>query len=255
VRAFADSYAYTSLKPETSIRLSVPRKRISRGYPVAVLVGLENKTAIFWDIFSNSIRPGAVKNWKGNEYNFFEIIVDELRPSIKQGVKTVLLASESKKKYDGFMGHIKKRHGWMLKGYELNRVAFQFVEGSARDVDAVTGLVNAVGFSEKVWQAVEGDTKLVMSVLEKRLASREGIESLMFSLNEVEDAIYGGSDVEYILTSQRFQEQHRRRIQRLFQVAENKWVKTRILPENSPHIGRITQFGGLIGLLKITQNS
>jgi stalled ribosome rescue protein Dom34 len=230
----------------------VPRKRRPRGYPVAVLVGLENRRAIFWNIFSNSVKPGAVKNLEDNEYNFLESLVDELRPSIKQGVKTVLLASESKKKYDGFIGHIEKHQSWMLKGYELNRVAFQFVEGSARDVDAVTELVNASGFREKIKQAGEGDMKLVMSVLEKRLTSREGIESLMFSLNEVEDAIYGGGEVEYIITSQRFQEQHRRRIQRLFQVAENKGVKTRILPPDSPHIGRVAQFGGLICLLRIT---
>lgn len=230
----------------------MPRKRRSRGYPVAVLVGLENKSAIFWDIFSNSVKPRIVMNWEDNEYNFFESLVDELRPSIKQGVKTVLLVSESKKKYNGFMGHIEKHQGWMLKGYELNRVSFQFVEGSARDVDSVMELVNASGFIETIRHAGEVDMNLVMSVLEKRLATREGIESLIYSLNEVEEAIYGSEEVEYILVSQRFQEQHRRRIQRLLQIAKNKGVKTRVLPLDSPHIGRIAQFGGLICLLKTT---
>lgn len=230
----------------------MPRKRRSRGYPVAVLVGLENKSAIFWDIFSNSVKRRIVMNWEDNEYNFFESLVDELRPSIKQGVKTVLLASESKKKYNGFMGHIEKHQGWMLKGYELNRVSFQFVEGSARDVDSVMELVNTSGFIETIRHAGEVDMKLVMSVLEKRLATREGIESLIYSVNEVEKAIYGSEEVEYILVSQRFQEQHRRRIQRLLQIAKNKGVKTRVLPLDSPHIGRIAQFGGLICLLKTT---
>jgi stalled ribosome rescue protein Dom34 len=239
------------LKPEPRIRFTVPRKRRRRGYPVAVLVGLENKRAIFWNIFSNTIKAGAVKKWVDNEYNFFEDIVDELRPSIKQGIKTVILASEAKKKYEGFIGHIEKHQSWMLKGYELNRVSFQYIGGSARDVDAVTELVNASGFSNKIRQAGEGDMKLVMSVLEKRLSSRDGIETLMFSLNEVEDAVYGGGNVEYIMTSQRFQERHRRRIQRLFQVAENKGVKTRVLPPDSPHIGRVAQFGGLVCLLRI----
>jgi stalled ribosome rescue protein Dom34 len=242
----------STLKHEAIIKFPVPRKRRSRGYPVAVLVGLENKRAIFWNIFSNSVKSGAVKNWEDNEYNFYESLVDELRPSIKQGTKTVLLASESKEKYNGFIDHIEKHQGWMFKGYELNRVAFQLVEGSARDVDTVTDLVNEYGFRKKIKHAGESEMKLVMSVLEKRLASREGIESLKFSLKEVENAVYGGMEVEYILTSQRFQEQHRRRIQRLFQVAENKGVKTRILPPNSPHIGRVAQFGELICLLKIT---
>jgi stalled ribosome rescue protein Dom34 len=237
---------------ETIIRLPVPRKRRPRGYPVAVLVGLENKRAKFWNIYSKSVKPSAVKNWEDNEYNFFESLVDELRPSIKQGVKTVLLASMSKKKYEGFMSHIEKHQGWMLKGYKLNRVEFQFIEGSARDVNAVKKLVNASNFWEKINQVESGEMKLMMSVLEKRLASRDDIESLLFSLNEIEDALHGGGKVEYILTSQRFQEQHRRRIQRLFQVAENMGVKTRILPSDSPYIGRVAQFGGLICLLRIT---
>ncbi len=109
-----------------------------------------------------------------------------------------------------------------------------------------------IGFSDKIRQAGEGDLKLVMSVLEKRLSSRDGIETLMFSLDEAEDAVYSGRAVEYIITSQRFQERHRRRMQRLFQVAENKGVKTRVLPSDSPHMGRIAQFGGLICLLRIT---
>ncbi len=218
---------------------------------MAVLIGLENKRAIFWSIFSNSAKPGIIKTWTDNEYNFFESLVDEIRPSIKQGLKTVLLVSEDKKKYDGFMGHIQKHQGWMLKGYELNRVSFQFLEGSAKDVDTVTELVNASGFRESIKKAGEGDMALVIGVLEKRLASRDGIETLRFSIDEVENVVYNNGDAEYILVSQRFQEQHRRRIRRLLQVAENKGVKTRIIPSDSKHIGRVAQFGGMICLLRI----
>ena len=219
---------------------------------MAVLVGLENKRAMFWNVFSNAVKQGPVKAWTDNEYNFFESLVDELRPSIKQGVKAVLLASDDKKKYDGFMGHIQKHQGWMLKGYALNRVSFQFLEGSAKDIDAVTELVSASGFKDTIREAGEGDMKLVIGVLEKRLSSRNGIETLKFSLEEVEDAVYNNVPVEYILVSQRFQEQHRRRVQRLFQIAENKGIKTQVLPANSPHIGRVSQFGGLVCLLRIT---
>ena len=229
----------------------MPRKRRRRGYPVAVLVGLENKRAIFWNVYSNSVKQGSVKVWTENEYNFFESLVDELRPSIKQGVKTVLLVSESRKKYEGFMGHIEKHQGWMLKGYELNRVSFQFLEGTAKDADSVTELVNESGFKESIRKAGEGDMELVMGVLEKRLSSRESIETLRFSLNEVEDAIYHDVESEYLLVTQRFQDQHRRRLQRLLQVAENKGVKTRIIPTGSKHVARIAQFGGLILLLKM----
>lgn len=230
----------------------MPRKRRRRrGYPVAVMVGLENKKAMFWSVYSNSVKQGPVKVWTDNEYNFFEGMVDELRPSIKQGVKTVLLASDDKKKYDGFMGHIQKHQGWMLKGYELNRVSFQFLEGSAKDIDSVTELVNASGFKDSIREAGEGDMQLVIGVLEKRLASRDGIETLRFSLDEIEDVVYTKIDAEYILVSQKFQQQHRRRVQRLLQVAENNGVKTRIIPPDSKYISRVAQFGGMICLLRI----
>ncbi len=218
---------------------------------MAVLVGLENKKAMLWNVFSNAVKQGPVKVWVDNEYNFFESIVDELRPSIKQGIKAVLLASDAKKKYDGFIGHIQKHQGWMLKGYALNRVSFQFLEGSAKDIDAVIELVSASGFKDTMREAGDGDMNLVIGVLEKRLSTRNGIETLRFSLEEVEDAVYNNVSGEYILVSQRFQEQNRRRVQRLFQVAENKGVKTRVLPDDSPHIGRVTQFGGLVCLLRI----
>ena len=227
------------------------RKRRRRGYPVAVLVGLENKKAMFWDVFSNAVKQGPVKVWVDNEYNFFESIVDELRPSIKQGIKAVLLASDAKKKYDGFMRHIQKHQGWMLKGYALNRVSFQFLEGSAKDIEAVIELVSASEFKDTMREAGDGDMNLVIGVLEKRLSTRNGIETLRFSLEEVEDTVYNKVPVEYILVSQWFQEQNSRRVQRLFQVAENKGVKTRVLPDDSPHIGRVTQFGGLVCLLRI----
>ena len=150
------------------------------------------------------------------------------------------------------MGHIEKHQGWMLKGYALNRVSFKYLEGSARDSDSVTELVTASGFKETVRAAGEGDMKIVIGVLEKRLSSRTGIETLRFSLEEVEDGVYNNIPVEYILVSQRFQEQHSRRIQRLFQIAENNGVKTRVLPVDSPYIGRVSQFGGLVCLLRIT---
>lgn len=230
----------------------VPRRRKPRGYPVAILIGLENKVSIFWNVYSKSVKPGAVKHWIDNEFNFFESMVDELRPSIKHGVKTVLLVSESKRKYDGFIEHIEKHQKWMLGGYELNRVSFQFLEGSAKNVDTVKELVNASGFKKSIEQGVREDLGLVISVLEKRFGSEKGIEGLLFSLREVEEALYNGVNLEYIVLSQEFLNKHRRRIQRILQIAENRGVKTSVIPSESSYISRISQFGGLIGLIQDT---
>jgi stalled ribosome rescue protein Dom34 len=229
----------------------MPRSRRQRGYPMAVLIGLENKRALFWEVYSNQVKPGSVKVWQDNEYNFFESLVDELRPYIKRGMKTVILASESGKKIEGFMGHIEKHQSWMVRGYELNRVTFQVVEGSAGNVESLWALINAAGFREKINKGVDDDLKLLISELKKRLSTDEGIDSLMFSLDEVENAVYNGNNIEYILVSRRFLDQHRRRMQRLLQVAEKREIKTRVLSQDSPQIGTINQFGGMICLLQV----
>jgi stalled ribosome rescue protein Dom34 len=229
----------------------VPTKRRPRGYPVAVLIGLEDNKATFWDVYSKEVRPAIVLNKLGNNYTFYECIVNELRPITKRGVNTVLLASDSRKIVDLFMEHIEKHQGWMLKGYELNRVTFEYLEGSAIDVKDITTLVNESRFKKKIRKAMGDNEGIVMSVVERRLTLDKGTESLKYSLEEVEEAVYTGENVEYIITTQSFEKHNKRRVQRLFQVAEKKGFKTNIIPFSSPYNNRIEQLGGIICLMRI----
>ena len=63
------------------------RRGRRRGYPVAVLIGLKGMKAHFWNVFSESVRKGEIIQGE-DEYNFYESIVDLLRPGFKQGVSS-----------------------------------------------------------------------------------------------------------------------------------------------------------------------
>jgi stalled ribosome rescue protein Dom34 len=227
----------------------VSRRRKARGYPIAVLIGLNENRASAWDVYSKSIRPDRVIEKKGNDYNFYEIIINRLRLKVKQGVKTILLASTEEKNYKKLYEHIEKHQRWLIAGYELNRATIKYIEGSAMDIESVIRLIEDSDLRRTIKKASREDARRIMGVLEKRLGTAEGIDSLLFTLSEVEKAVYGeGPRLEYILVSTEFQRKHRRRTQRLLQIAKNKNIKTMTVEVNSPIGIRLTQFGGLISI-------
>lgn len=215
-----------------------------------MLVGLEGGQAFTWNIYSESVKPG--ERIRGDdEYNFYEGIVDILRPGIKGGVKTILVAAPDERDYRGFMDHIGKHQGWLLRGWRLNTVTFEHIREPAMSIEQVRVLVKSDGFKGRLSDATRGDIRRVMGVLEKRLSDSEGIESLLFALGDVEAAVYGGGrSPEYILVTDVFRSRNRRRAGRLLQVAANKGVGTRIVRADTSAGARISQFGGLVCMLR-----
>ena len=227
----------------------MPRRRRRRGYPVAMLIGLEGDRASTWDIYSESVKSGPRIQGE-DEYNFYESIIDALRPGIKEGVKSILIAAPHEKDYSAFMDHIRKHQGWLLGGWSLNTATFTRIQEPAMSARQVRELVGTRGFREKLAETSQGDIQQVMGVLEKRLNDPEGIETVLFTLKEVEEAVYGnGETPEYILVTELFLSRNRRRTTRLLQVAANRDVRTRIIGPDTPAGARIAQFGGLVCML------
>jgi stalled ribosome rescue protein Dom34 len=217
---------------------------------VATLVGLEEDQASIWQIYSESVKPFKLIQ-AGDEYGFYESIVDTLRPIIRQGVRSVLVAAPDEKDYEGFMNHIRKHHGWLLKGGSLNTATFEHVPKPAADANQVRDLIKSRSFKEKLTEVSQEDIGQVVDVLEEHLNDPEGIETLLFTLREAEDAVHGDEkSPEYILVTELFRARNRRRTDRLLQVAANKGVKTRIIKPDTPAGARISQFGGLVCLLR-----
>jgi len=230
--------------------MAMSRRRRRRGYAQAILIGLDGNRAITWMIFSESIRLG--KNLTGEgDFTFYESLIDTLRPALKEGIKTILIAATDEKNYEDFINHVKKHQNWLLNGWSLNTVAFEHIPGSAMNITQVRDLVTKHGFREKFQETHTEGIQQVINLLEKRLNDPRGIETLYFSLNEVEQVVYGEKPTpEYILVTDQFRDKNRRRVQRLFQIANNKNVKTRIVKKETQAGIRITQLGGLVCLTR-----
>jgi len=227
----------------------MPRRR--RGYPVAVLVGLDKGEAHLWDVYSESVKPAQTLASLGSEYSLSEAVVDQLRSRVKEGVKTVVVASEDRARYQSLLSHVERHHGWLIRGRGTNTVTFTYLKGRATAAEEVRALAASEGLRSILWDASEGGLDAVMGALEERLGTSEGIDSLIMSLEEVEAQVYSEKPPEFILMTEGFTRRYRSRAQRLTQVAHNRAVKTVTVPEGSRHAPRLEQLGGIVGLARV----
>ena len=214
-----------------------------------MMIGIRGLEAVTWEVYSESVKRGQ-KIDEASQYGLYEAIVDAVRPKIKQGVKTMLVASTDVKEYASFMSHVKRHQSWLLKGWELNKATFEHVPMAAMDERHVREIVKTNGFKMRLSEASNVDMGHVMKVLEERLNDPDGIETLLFSLDEIESHIYGGGEAEYVLVTDQFHERHRRRTHRLLQVVTYRSTQTSIVPTDTAAGARLTQFGGLVCLIK-----
>jgi stalled ribosome rescue protein Dom34 len=215
------------------------------------MIGILGLEAVTWEVYSESVKRGQ-KIDEASPYKLYEAIVDAVRPKIKQGVKTILVASTDEKDYVSFISHLERHQSWLLKGWELNKASFEHVPMAAMDERQVREIVKTSGFKKRLSEASSVDMMNVMEVLEERLNDPDGIETLLFSLDEIESHIYRGGEVEYMLVTDQFHERHRRRTHRLLQVAANRSAQTSIVLTDTAAGARLTQFGGLVCLIKAT---
>jgi stalled ribosome rescue protein Dom34 len=213
------------------------------------MIGIQGLEAVTWDVYSESVKRGQ-KIDEASPYRLYEVIVDAVRPKIKQGVKTILVASTDEKDYASFMSHIERHQSWLLKGWELNKATFEHLPMAAMDERQVREILKTNGFKKRLSEASSVDMKHVMEVLEERLNDPDGIETLLFSLDEIESHIYGGGEAACMLVTDQFHERHRRRAHRLLQVAANRSTQTSIVSTDTAAGARLTQFGGLVCLIK-----
>jgi stalled ribosome rescue protein Dom34 len=235
-------------------------KAYRRGYPVAVLVGVESDHAALWQIYSQVAKHqqtialcGTRSDTKAT-YNFHEAIVNALRPTLKEGVKSIIVTSQARTDYaQGFLNHIRVHHSWLLQG--PNKAAFSTITGSASTHSDIAALTKTAAFKELVSETTAQETENLLEILEKKLNSVDNLVS--FSLEEAENLILapqlpGKPQPDYLLLTDDYLSGSRRknRVQRLMQIAKNKGVKTRVISSESAAGKRLTQLGGLVCLAK-----
>ncbi|MDR2203030.1 MAG: hypothetical protein LBE76_01745 [Nitrososphaerota archaeon] len=235
-------------------------KAYRRGYPVAVLVGIEQTQAAVWKIYSQVAKHEGnicLESTRSNTkalYGFHEAIINMFRPSLKEGVKSVIIASPQKTSYgQDFLTHIQEHHQWLQQG--ANKAAFKQVIGYAITHTQVSNITNLKDFKQSINDSTLEETENIRELLEKRLNTTDKL--VMISLEEAEYAIYsreipGKPKPEYLLLTDKYLtgDKRKNRINRLIQIAQNKKIKTRIINKESPTGIRLNQLGGIICLLK-----
>lgn len=234
-----------------------PKRRYKRGYPVAILLGLEENRAHQWKVFSNIVKHEKTLQLDGTRndpkalYNFHESIINALRPTLKEGIRSIILASPAKNNYaKDFIDHVQSHHAWLTQG--PNKVAFSEITGSTDTLLKVTALIRKPAFRQMISETTTDETETLIDLLEKRLNTPNQTTLVLYSLKEIEELIFSPwkpskPKPEYLMLTDKYltNSREKNRLHRLMQIAANKNVKTRIINHKSPAGTRLTQLGGI----------
>jgi stalled ribosome rescue protein Dom34 len=227
---------------------------------VALLVGVEAEHAVLWRIYSRVVKLSLRLELDGKRvdntalYNFHESLVDSLKPVLKEGVKTIVVAAPARTRYaTDFLNHINKHHRYLIQSKRPNRANFAELVGSAEDRKKVAELVKSRKFTNLIAETTSEEADQAVNSLEKHLYSADSNASVLYSLKEIEGIVYNlekGRELRtenMLLTDKYLAEcKQKNRINRLLQIAKNKKVKTRIINAETPAGSRISQFGGIV---------
>jgi stalled ribosome rescue protein Dom34 len=237
-------------------------KGYKRGYPVAILAGLEETHAVLWKVFSKVVKPEKTLTINGTRnnpkalYNFHESIINALRPTLKEGVRSIILVSPARTNYaQEFTAHVREHHTWLIQG--SNKAAFSEITGSANTPSQVAALTRPQAFRQLICETTAEETENLIEILEKRLSASEENDLVLFSLKEAESLILSKHKTsrpkpEYLLLTDKYLSDNREknRLHRLMQIAANRRVKTRVVNAESPAGVRLTQLGGIVCIAK-----
>ena len=246
----------------------MPKKRktrVKRGHPVSLLIGLHDDRAVFWRIFSETVRPdiiikrGRKRKYQDNKqlYHFHEEIVDKIRSVIKEGIKSNLIVSPPKKEYSKeFLSHIKKHHSWLLKKGK-NTVVFNEIVGSANTQEEVSYLVKNEYFKEAVEDVSNQEAMLILEDLDEVINKPNKYSKILYTLAEIEreiDKKWKNYEVKpnYIILTDEYLENRkkRNRTYRILQIAKNHGIKTKVVNAESDAGKKVEMFGGLVCFTK-----
>jgi stalled ribosome rescue protein Dom34 len=249
--------------------IGVKRKRgYKRGYPVALLVGFEGDHAVLWQVFSRVVKLHRTLNLGGKRsddrvlYNFHECVVEALRPLLKEGVRSVVVAAPTKTTYaSDFLNHVRKHHKYLIQSKKPEAATFAELVGSADQPNKVAELVKTKEFRRLIAETTSEEADHVVNALEKNLYSANSNVVVLFSLREIEDTVYDSERslddfrTGFLMLTDKYlaDREDKNRIHRLLQISRNKKVKTRIVSAETLAGKRISQLGGIVFFITPTK--
>jgi stalled ribosome rescue protein Dom34 len=222
-------------------------KRGRRGYPTAILIGLDSQTANIWLVYSESIKQGKTISKTGKDmtsYKHNEQIVEAVRALLPDGFNQIIISSPDRTRLtSNLLEHINKRHNWLIQ-----KVSIKEMQGKAVTATDVVQLVKSNRIQESVAEAAGETNEKIMDRLEKALNGG----AVLFTIQELSDALRNEEAPEFILVSEKFDATCRgnRRYQSLIQITKNMRATFTIVNHDTPASARLEQLGGFVCVIR-----
>ncbi|NWF95030.1 MAG: hypothetical protein HXY34_02710 [Candidatus Thorarchaeota archaeon] len=244
-------------------KASVRRSR--RGYPVAVLLGLDDTHAVVWIVQSESIRlqgsislpTGQDRSGSGLIYDYYNTIMSSMRPILESGVGSLVIAGTGSgvSSAEAFVGHVRKHHSYLLR-----TVRMASIKGDVMTPNAARAFVKSPAFQKMTAEVVDQESIHLLQLLDEYLYDTSGSVSVLFSLEEIDSLLKGISrhgatavpSPEWLLLTDSFWNRRKNDplFQRVMSVAKNAGVKTRVLRNDDAAGERVSQIGGVVCLAR-----
>jgi len=244
-------------------------RRVRHGYPVAVLVGLDEQRAVIWIVHSETLKQhGSVnrpvesdRSDEGTRYNFYNAIVSALKPLFSSGTSSLVVAGAKSgtQLADEFITHIRRHHAYLTRSVHVTSVV-----GDAMTASTARALVKASTFQTNAAGVIDRESDDLIRVLDTALSDSTGNTTVLFSLDEIDRCFkslsrHGEATEEYpqyVIMTDTFWSSRKNdpRLQRTMDVAKNTGVKTHVLRTDGKAGERIAQLGGLVCLARKREN-
>ncbi len=217
-------------------------RRGRRGYPTAILIGLDEKAAHFWTIYSESVKPSKKIIRDGEDekttYKFHEAIVQSIKDLLPDGFNGLIVTSEERTHHTPrLLDHITKRHRWLR-----DKVTIKQITGKAGTTSEVIQLIKANKLQETVQDATEEAGVKILNLLEKALKD----DNVLYTIEELSVALNADRKLITIFITEEFDRRNRRsrRYLSLTQITRNIGASVIILKLTNPASPRLSQLGG-----------
>jgi len=245
------------------------KRKPKRGFLVALLIGFDEKEIHTWRVYSHSLRVyktiKLARKWKYLDdkqiYNLLEELVNLIRLVIRDGLKSILLASPQKKDYSTiFLDHINKHHQWLVRSKGYNRVSFGEIVGNANNIESAKFLISQEKSLHVIHETTSDEINLLVKQLNKIINIGDPNRLLLYNLVDIEALIYGrgkkdksaAEKLDFLIVTEDFinNRKNKNRIHRLIQIANNKGIITKTISIEDPAADRFNQFGGILAFKK-----
>jgi stalled ribosome rescue protein Dom34 len=243
------------------------RKRTKRGHPIAILIGLHEKDAVFWRIYSEVIRFDSKiarrrKRRYQNEkqiYHFHEEIINTLRPIIKEGIRSIVLLTPPKEQYsDEFLNHVTKHHSWLLRKGAHQVVFSKIIGNQAKTQKDVFYLKSQDYFKDILKDISNREGLLILEELAEIINKNEKFSKILYTWKEIDYELRyiqrnpKLTKPNYIILTEEYLKnpKNRNKTHRILQIAKNLEIKTKIVNSESEAGGIVDGFGGLVCYFK-----